>query len=189
MPFPRLGWDAGVKPPERDDLTTTPYGRRFLELVHRRARPGVKNVADILRKYQVEPGRLCIPASHRAFWLDPNLLKHGEWIDAVEQLDKNGDKEPLLALCRSQPHPVFSLLTDVFERYDFRVPSHRPKTPIYDRTPRQSMLLFARETVRAHRAAGKSPEEALALAAKQHKIDENTLANFCAKRHRAARVK
>jgi hypothetical protein len=158
IPFPRLGWEEGAKLPEEDDPTTTSYGMRFLEIAHRnlsRARPGVKDVPDFLRKYQVEPGRLSIPASHRAFWLNHNLLKYSKWIDAVEQLDKTGDKEPLLALCRSQLDPVFLLLTDVLERYNLRAPQHRPKTPIYDRTSTQSRLFFAREAVRAHRAAGK----------------------------------
>ena len=48
------------------DLTTTPYGRRFLEV----AKWNNAGSKTILRKYRVGPGQLFIPVSHRAYWLN-----------------------------------------------------------------------------------------------------------------------
>ncbi len=89
-----------AKAPTKDDLTTTRYGVRFLELANdSQPRPGVKVRDDALRKYRVGPGQLSIPVSHRAHWLDDETRRRiGPLIDALEIFDKRRDKGPLVAL-------------------------------------------------------------------------------------------
>jgi hypothetical protein len=172
MPFPRLGrWSAGKLPAE-DDLTTTKYGMRYLEL----ARLNSKE----------------IPVSHRAFWLDPEWLNPGErerispFINAIERFDKLGDKGPLLTLMRSQGDPLLLYLADLFDRYKLTKPAHRSRTPAYDRTPAHSRLLLAEERVRNYRR--RMPlKDALAMAARDLSVEESALAHFHAKRHRASK--
>lgn len=192
MSFPRLpDWGAGVKPPDKNDLTTTPYGRRFLQLAQQifsGARPGVRDVPDILRKYRSGPGQVFIPVSHRAHWLDDEEREIiGPLIDAIDLIYKRRDKKPLLALLRSQPDQRFAHLADLLENFELKKPAHRPKTPAYDRTNNTSRLLLAKEFVGNLRKSGMPLKDALAMAAKENSVEESTLADFHAKRHRASK--
>jgi hypothetical protein len=79
-----------AKLPEKDDPSTTSYGRKFLALgnmVLQRAKEE-KDVTAVLRKYWVGPERSFVPVSHRAFWLDDDQRERdGPWIDALEHID------------------------------------------------------------------------------------------------------
>jgi hypothetical protein len=117
-----------AKLPEKDDPSTTSYGRKFLALgnmVLQRAKEE-KDVTAVLRKYWVGPERSFVPVSHRAFWLDDDQRERdGPWIDALEHIDRNGDKEPLLALLRSEREPsrdVCVYLADLLERFELARP-------------------------------------------------------------------
>ena len=68
-----------AKLPEKDDPSTTSYGRKFLALgnmVLQRAKEE-KDVTAVLRKYWVGPERSFVPVSHRAFWLDDGATGTG----------------------------------------------------------------------------------------------------------------
>jgi hypothetical protein len=183
--------------PSAGDLTTTPHGVRFLALGHKNfsptGRPGhkPKDVPNILRQYRIGPGRLFIPVSHRAFWLSADQRQRvGPWIDALEQIDQNGNKAPLLELLRSRrelPHDAREFLADLLERYQLTRAAHRPRTPAYDLSDSESRLTLAKEFVRAHRASGMSFKDAVEMAAKDWSIDESKLANFCSERRGASR--
>jgi hypothetical protein len=67
------------------------------------------------------------PVSSRAFWLgdDPSL---GQWVDAIEEVDRRGDKSALLARLRSEaamPRAACRFLVDLLQRYNFRHVSPR----------------------------------------------------------------
>jgi hypothetical protein len=181
-----------------DHLATTPYGLRFLHLAHRNfssterlGHKPLKDVPGILRKYKSGPGQLFIPVSHRAFWLNAEQRQRiGPWIDALEQIDKNDNKAPLLDLLRSKrelPDEARVFLADLLERYQLTRAAHRPRTPAYDLSNSESRLSLAKEVVRAYRTNGKSFKDAVKAAAKEHSIDENTLANFCNERRGSSR--
>jgi hypothetical protein len=175
-----------AKRPNKHDLTTTPYGRKFLEI----AKWNNSSKTSILSKYMVS-GRLFIPVVDRAYWLDDDQRRcSGPWIDALEHVDKRGDKGPLIALLKSQralPRLARVYLADLIERYELRRPAHRPRTPAYVLSNAESRLTLAKEHVRAHRASGMSYKDAVAAAAKDWSIGENMLATFCAGRRGSSR--
>ena len=107
-------------------------------------------------------------------WLDDDQRRRiGPWIDALEQIDKWGNKEPLLALLRSereQPHEVRVYFADLIERYELTSPAHRPRTPAYDLSNAKSHLEMAKENVRAYQdksGLGMSFKDAVAKAAEE----------------------
>jgi hypothetical protein len=182
-----------AKLPEKDDLSTTSYGRKFLavgNVILQRAEEE-KDVPEILRRYWAGPGRSFVPVSHRAYWLDDDQREHdGPWIDTLEHIDRNGDKEPLLALLRSEREPsrdVRVYLADLLERFELARPRHRPRSPAYDKSDAETRLALAKEFVRNIRTSGMSFKDAVAIAANDWSIDENTLANYCYGRHGSSR--
>jgi hypothetical protein len=175
-----------AKGPNKYDPTTTPYGRRFLEI----AKWNNPSKTSILSKYMVN-GRLFIPVVDRAYWLDDDQRRRsGPWIDALEQVDKRDDKGPLIALLKSQhelPCLARVYLADLIERYELTRPPHRPRTPAYDLSTAESRLTLAKEDVRAHQARGMSFKDAVETAAKDWSTGENKLATFCAGRRGSSR--
>jgi helix-turn-helix, Psq domain len=172
---------SGLKKGEHD-LTTTPYGRRFLEV----AQWNNAGSKTILRKYRIGPGQLFIPVSHRAYWLnDDQRRRIGPWIDALEQIDKRGDKGPLTALLKGSPVPneVGVYLADLLERHELmpvhRRNRHRPGTPLYDLSIADSRLALAKESVDTYRKNGMSFDDSVAKAAKEYSIPVNSLENYC----------
>jgi hypothetical protein len=127
----------------------------------------------------------------RAFWLTADL---DPWVDALEAIDKRGDKKPLLDLLESDydlPPRARIFLADLIERYQLKLPPHRPRTPAYDMTDADAMLTIALADVRKYQARGMSVDDAVAAVAKGWSIKhQNMLANFCAgKRGSSRRMK
>jgi hypothetical protein len=126
-----------------------------------------------------------------SFWLDDDQRERdGPWIDALEHIDRNGDKEPLLALLRSEREPsrdVRVYLADLLERFELARPPHRPRNPAYDKSDAETMLALAKEFVRNLRKSGMSFKDAVAMVASDSSIEENTLANYCDGRRGASR--
>jgi hypothetical protein len=179
--------------PKKDDPSTTSYGRKFLALgnmILQRAKEE-KDVTGFLRKYWAGPGRSFVPVSDRAYWLDDDQREHdGPWIDALQHIDRNGDKEPLLALLRSESEPsreVRVYLADLLERFELARPPHRPRSPAYDKSDAETRLTLAKEFVRNIRKSGMSFKDAVAIVANESSIDENTLANYCDGRRGSSR--
>jgi hypothetical protein len=172
------------------NLTTTPYGRAFLEIVRQIPADKRKDVPKILRKYEIAPGQLFIPASHRAYWLSDDAQQRlGPWIDAIEQIDRHGKKGPLMALLRSQLGEVGKYLADLIDRYELVPPKHRPRTPAYDRSKAEAKLGLAIETVRIY-CKSMPVKEAIAKAAEEFSLEENTLANaYQGRRGSSRRIK
>jgi hypothetical protein len=161
------------------DLTTTPYGRRFLEV----AKWNNAGSKTFLRKYRIGSGQLFIPVSHRAYWLnDDQRQRICPWIDALEQIDKWGDKGPLTALLRGSepvPNEVGVYLADLLERHELRRNRHRPRTPLYDWSTADSRLILAKESVDTYSENGMSFDDSVAMAAKEYSIPHNVLENYC----------
>jgi hypothetical protein len=181
------------KLPKKDDLSTTPYGRKLLELANmilQRAKEE-KDVPKVLQKYWAGPGRSFVPVSDRAYWLDDDQREQdGPWINALQHIDRNGDKKPLLALLRSDRQPSRSVcvyLADLLERFELGRPPHRPRSPAYERSDAETKLALAKEFVRNIRKSGMSFKDAVAIVANDWSLDENTLANYCDGRRGSSR--
>jgi hypothetical protein len=180
---------------QKHDLSTTSYGRTFLDLANSTvlAAKRREDLPEILRKYWVGPGRSFVPVVDRAYWLDDDYLQRiGPWIDALEQIDRRGEKKPLVALLRSErelPRDAREYLADLFERRDLKNPANRPRQPAYDRSKAESRLALAKGSVRNYQAHGDSFKDALAKAAEEWSIPEGTLANYCAGRRGSSRIK
>jgi hypothetical protein len=122
----------------------------------------------------------------RAFWLDdpdsgePITPIEAEWITAIEAIDKRGDKKPLVTMLKSQrdlsPEVRF-YLADLIERYELKKPPHRPRTPAYDRTAADAMLLLGIQRVKELVTAGMAVKGALENASKDHSIPLESLAS------------
>jgi hypothetical protein len=180
-----------IKVPDKRDLTSTRYGRAFLEIAARNN--WSTEFSPLLSQYTIAPGKIFVPVRDRASWLDNDQLElMGPLIEALEQLDKRGDKAPLVALLKSDrelPPDGRAFLADLIERYELRRPAHRQRAPAYDRTPAESRLAQAKESVQAYRTSGMSVKDALAKAAKEHSIGENTLVNSWSGRRGSSRRK
>jgi hypothetical protein len=86
-------------------------------------------------------------------WLDDNPFT-GAWVDAIEAIDKRGDKEQLTSLLKSdfKLTPKARLfLADMIDRYQLKPKRGRKPTPAYHRSPVEWRLECAIEDVRAHR--------------------------------------
>jgi hypothetical protein len=141
-----------------------------------------------LRLYKPAPdGTNYIPVADRAFWIDPERRKRsGSWINAIERIDKFGDKGPLLALLKSDvelPDDVRCIyLPDLIARGVPR-PAPKPPTPAYDLTEREERLILASNYVRAYQKGVDrlSFADAVTRAAKEWSADRMALESFCRK--------
>jgi hypothetical protein len=93
-----------------------------------------------------------VRVSDRAFWLDDRFTLH--WADAIEAIDKDGDKEPLKDLLKSEfeltPKARF-FLADMIDRYQLKPKRGRKATPAYDRSRADRILELAIEDLFTHR--------------------------------------
>jgi hypothetical protein len=89
----------------------------------------------------------------RGFWLDAVTI---HWAEAIEAIDKRGDKEPLKKLLKSEfelPPEARRFLADLIDRYQLKLKRGRKATPAYDRTYIEAILELAIDDVLAHRGA------------------------------------
>ena len=104
------------------------------------------------------------------------------WIDALEAIDKTGNKEPLLDLLKSNqvlPPDARFYLADLIDRQVGRKRGGQ-NTPAYDRTDAEAMLEIADWFVRfAREEYGKGLSDAIEYGADQYRfIDKNARADF-----------
>jgi hypothetical protein len=116
----------------------------------------------------------------RAFWLDDGYgqIEGQEWIEAIEAIDVKRDKSKLIGLLRSDSplsRSARHYLADMLERYQLKRPRGKQRTPAYDRSDAEAMLLLAKEAYREERHQGRSPKEALATAAKRYHLVPDVL--------------
>jgi hypothetical protein len=98
-----------------------------------------------------------------AFWLDDNNM---EWYEALEAIDKRGDKTELLTLLRTRDLPceIGIHLANLLERYDLTRKNRpgRPPTPSYDLSGPEAMLKLAVNAVRTRVLDGMPVSKAIA---------------------------
>jgi hypothetical protein len=113
-----------------------------------------------------------------AHWLPDGISAN--WINAIEAIDKRGDKNPLVALLRAEPpSPIIcGYLADLIDR---QVGKRRkgPKKAAYD-PPMASSLMLAFEELR-ERGAGVSVKKAAPEIARRHGLDVKKLINAFAR--------
>jgi len=123
------------------------------------------------------------------FWLPPEVDE--KWVCAFEAFDKHRDLRPVLALLKDcVPPTVCPYLEDFFKRYELKPKPGRPRTPSYDRTPAEGMLLLGIERAREYVEEKMPASEAIARAARDLRISEQTLATaYAGKRGSSRRMK
>jgi len=121
-----------------------------------------------------------IPLVDRAFWLGDESTAHLDpWITALEAIDKQGDKGPLMALLKSErdlPHDVRIYLADLLARHQLKKKRGAESVPAYDRTDAEAMLELAIKDVR-ERESGISVKDALEKASKSRGIPHELLSS------------
>jgi hypothetical protein len=136
--------------------------------------------------------------SDNAFWLEDY---DSPFIEAFVAVDHRGDKTPLLTLLRSA-FPMLALdwlfLADLFDRYGQKLSKQdrlaaadlmktmplakkrgRPRVPAYDLSKVELNLHLISRRVRYLQREGYSFDDAVASVAKESKLNETTLINFC----------
>ena len=90
-----------------------------------------------------------VSVSDRAFWLAPYPFRD-RWIDALEDIDRRGDKTALLALLRADstmPREARCFLADLIDRYTLKKKRGRQRVPLYDKSHTEALLEMANEDV------------------------------------------
>jgi hypothetical protein len=129
-----------------------------------------------------------ITISARAFWLDDSTVRW--WAEAIEAIDKRGDKEPLKSYLRSELEllPEARLfLADMIDRYQLKPKRGRKATPAYDRTGVEAMLEIAIKDVSAHRGEIDVALKEVAQRYSIYGITEKTLKNAFEERRGSTR--
>jgi hypothetical protein len=124
----------------------------------------------------------------RCFWLDDPDVER--WVRALEAVDKRGDKGPLLRMLKSEsdlPQRARLYLADLLDRYVLKVPSNRPRTPAYDRTLTEMVLLLGVKRARDFVEDGESVKDALSKASAECGIPLEILSNAYEGRRGASR--
>jgi hypothetical protein len=149
-----------------------------------------ENAPEFLRNIKMTGAGVSNSVVDRAFWLGEGSTAHLDpWIKALEAIDKRADKKPLIDMLKSNfelPSDARFFLADLIERYEFMRPSHRPRTPAYDRTAAEAMLDWAVGRVRDYVENGMSVKDALAKAASAG-VPEPILADRYAGRRASSR--
>ena len=137
-----------------------------------------------LKDYGGPTGAEGIEFMDRAPWLgddERELSALKPWIEAIERLDKRGDKAPLTSLLRSKrgmPDKAREFLADLIERGVAR-PPNRPRTPAYNMSDADAKMFLAAKDVRGYLATGMDFDAAVAKAAKDWSIKIDALENHC----------
>jgi hypothetical protein len=117
--------------------------------------------------------------------LDPRIpwfndIWEWSWVNALEELDKNGDKSYLLSLLRSTnslSHSVRLHIADLIERHDLRKKRGRPRDPSYKMSDAECTALHVSDQVRNLIKGGMTAKDAKAKVAEENNMSENTVAN------------
>jgi hypothetical protein len=101
------------------------------------------------------------------------------WYQALEELDKKGNKRQLVSLLRSgRPSDVVSFhIADLLERYELRKKRGRPRVPSYDMSDAERNGLRMREQVRDLIKGGMKAGNAIAKVAQENTKSAHTVAN------------
>jgi hypothetical protein len=119
----------------------------------------------------------------RAFWLDDGYgnVEGGEWLRAIARIDESGDKAALIALLKSdEPLPPVARqwIADLLSRYELkRKRRGRPRTPNYDRSDAEALLLLAMQRYRGLREEGLGQSEAIEQAAQSYSLSPDVVRN------------
>lgn len=167
-----------TKPKAREQVT--PNG-----VTDRRIATTNEMSSELLARIKSEPGGgLSNDFLDNAFWRKEREPDDA-WADALDRLDRLGDKKPLTGLLRSEcelPPKAREYLADLIER-GVRSPRGRPGTPSY--RPSDAALLLDCKTVKAYVESGMSVKDALATASDESGRDPTTLANAYNGKHRS----
>lgn len=132
----------------------------------------------------------------RAFWLGKEGSRTDPinvWALAVEAIDLGGDKAPLVKLLRSNaelPPEGRAFVADLLERYELRMRKGKPRTPAYDRTLVEAILLICIQRIREYRDRGIKLDDALDMAAEEFRFDRDKLKDaYAGKRGGSRRIK
>lgn len=109
---------------------------------------------------------------------DNSLLEDDDWVAALDQLDRRGDKKPLTDLLRSSrelPPRAREYLADMIER-GVPSPATRPRTPAYRMSEIDFQLMLANKAVRSYVTSGMPVKEALRKVAHDLQLNEGELA-------------
>lgn len=126
-----------------------------------------------------------------AFWRAPHQ-PDDDWVAALDQLDRLGDKKPLTALLRGDRELMPSVRHYIADLIERGVPKAigRPRTPAYNISNAEAMLLLGCRRVAEHVADdGMTVADALALVGQQLGIHYETLNNAYQQRRGATRRK
>jgi hypothetical protein len=102
------------------------------------------------------------------------------WCNALEELDKKGNKDPLLSLLRSRnslSHNVRLHIADLLERHDLKKKRGRPRDPSYKMSDAEWTALHVSDQVRNLIKGGMTAKDAKAKVAEENNMSENTVAN------------
>jgi hypothetical protein len=113
------------------------------------------------------------------------------WYQALEELDKKGDKRQLVSLLRSgRPSDVISFhIADLLERHELGKKRGRPRVPSYDMSDAERNVLRMREQVRELIKGGMKAGDAIAKVAQENKKSAHTVANAHGRRGSTRRVR
>jgi hypothetical protein len=115
------------------------------------------------------------------------------WAQAVYAIDVRGNKKPLIDMLKSNreiPNEARIYLADLIDRYEFKRPNHRPRTPAYDRSRAELYLELGILKIKDRRSEGVSVDKAVARVSKELGIPENILTTaYFGKRGSSRRTK
>lgn len=153
-----------------------------------------KNMPAYLRDYKSE-GRGISEAMHDiAFWLGDDTSEIDPWVSALEAIDKRRDKEPLIALLKSDrelSHEARAYLADLLDRYQLKKKRGGQSTAAYDRSPADRVLELGDARANDYiERDGMTVERACNKAEKEFGIPDGFLIDFhTGKRGGSARIK
>jgi hypothetical protein len=126
-----------------------------------------------------DAGKGISPRIHDRKWWLPD--RPDPWLEAIETVDRRGDKAALIALLKSGEVPTpeqLKHLADLLERHQLTRWQGQQATPSYDVTKDEQQLHRAVKEVRdLVKRRDKSVAEALGQISKSSGIEENKLTN------------
>jgi hypothetical protein len=135
-------------------------------------------------------GKPYIPSA-RAFRFGDDYSTVDPWIDALEALDKDGNKAELIGLMKSRyplPREIRPHIADLLERYELKRPVGPPRKPSYTMSETDIALSIADVEVNELLAAKEwTLADAIEEIAEQRGIKAKTLRDHHAKQRRSQR--